>query len=581
MHIPFLGSSATPPVLVLLSLAACSRDYALIEVETPPVPLSLSVTSPSYGGYLGPRDEAGSLQVDVSGVVSPASSQVMVNGARATVDEGGNFSAVVPFAEGGAATDRAFLLDVVAYDTDETAREILPVFDGNDPRETDPGAVNGLLTPSGLDALEPVVADMVDSLGLWEQVSATLPVIDTDYLDITPTGIQSSGTGVDLAPADGAVTLLVTFEDVVMTADLTILDSYTAAVSIGFGEITVGANAIPGLSAESMLTLSLSDAQADVQDVSIAFDDYEVPDWLTQLLVDPLASLVADLGSSLADLVLDQMGTLELGGPFAFSTDLLGTPLSARLAEVDATLDGIALGLTVSTTGDAAETMPELTALTALTPSGLDYQLGFAVHEGLLNTLIDQTLASFLDIEMQLEGEYADLMGAGIANLPGGGYLPNDSEGYCMAFHGGEARVVRMTSGTGSPLAQLWLPDMRVGFQTIQDGVCTDWLDASVFATVDMNVNGTELNMDFNVGQATVLYYGAAEQDPALDLDAVGEGLAGIVNGFVGLALSQASFDLSDMLGGLSGLPITLEPEIVSVEGLGEEGRFGIYMNVF
>lgn len=579
MRIPALLSSATMPGVVLLSLAACTRDYKLVEIASDP--LSLSVTSPSYGEYLGLPDEAGSLQVDVSGIVSPVDAQVMVNGERATVDADGNFTAVVPFAEGGSATDRAFVIDVTAYDSDETARELLPVFDGSDPRDTDPGAVNGLLTPSGLDALEPVVADMVDSLGLWEQVSATLPVIDTDYLDITPTGISSSGTRVDLAPAEDAVTLLVTFEDVVMSADLGILDSYTYSVSIGFGEVTIGANAIPGLSDESMLTLALSDAQADVQDVSLTFDDYEVPDWLTELLVDPLASLVADLGSALVDLVLDQMGTLELGGPFAFSTDLLGTPLSARLAEVNATTDGIALGLTVSTTGEAAADMPDLTALTALTPSGLDYQLGFAVHEGLLNTLIDQTIASFLDIDMQLEGEYADLMGAGIANLPGGGYLPNDSEGYCMAFHGGEARVVRMTSGTGSPLAQLWLPDMRVGFQTIQDGVCTDWLDASVFATVDINVNGTELNMDFNVAQAIVLHYGAAEQDPTIDLDHVGDGLGAIVNGFVGLALSQASFDLGDILAGLGDLPITLEPEIVSVEGLGEEGRFGVYMNVF
>jgi hypothetical protein len=573
----------SPRLLALLLtpalLSACHRDYALIAVEG--TPLTLTVLTPTYGQYLGLPDESGSLTVDVTGVVSPVDAQVLVNGVRADVDAEGNFSASLLWGFEATATDRAFVVDVKAYDPDESARALVPVFDGNDPRDTDPGAVNGLLTPTGLDALEPTVADMIDSLGLWDQLSSALPSVDTDYLDVTPTGITSTGTSADLAPAEDAVTLLVTFHDVILNADIAVLDTYTFPVAIGLGEVTLGANAIPGLSEDYMLTLALTDAQADITGTSLSFGDYEVPDWLMALLADPIASLVADLGGYLASYALDALGTIELGGPFDFSTDLLGTQLAARLAQVDATIDGVALGVTISTEGDAASEMPALTPLTAQTPAGLDYQLGFALHEGLFNTLIDSTVADFLDIEMQLEGEYADLLGAGIAGLPGGYDIPDDSDGYCIGFHAGDARVVRMTGGIGAPLAQLWLPDMQIDIQTIQGGSCTDWLEASVFAIVDVGLNGTELNLDFNVGHAIVLHYGAYDQDPTIDLDEVGEELGSVVSGFAGLALSQANFDLGDLLAGLDGLGLTIDPEIVSVEPLDEEGRYGLYMNVF
>lgn len=580
----------TFPVLLPLvgALAACRGDTLLNKVVEEP--LTLTVLTPAYGAYLGLAESPDApLSIEVSGLVSPTNAQVLVNGVHAEVHDDGTFTATVPWAADPdsadsyvpAATDRAYVLDVQAWDPDESARQLVPVFDGNDPRDTDPGAIAGLLTPTGLDALEPTVADTVDALGLWEQLGAALPTVDTTYLDITPTGITSSGTSADLAPADSAVTLLLTFHDVVMTADIGVLDSYTLPVSIGLGEVTLGADAVPGLSDTDMLTLALTDAQADITDVSLSFGDYDVPEWLTQLLVDPIAGLVADLGGGLASLVLDQLGTVELGGPFAFSTDLLGTTVSARLAEVDAGLDGVALGVTVSTDGDAAEDMPELSPLSAQTPAGRDYQLGFGLHEGLLNTLIDQTVAGFLDIDLELEGDYGELLGAGIAALPGGYAIPDDHEGYCIGVHAGDARVVRFAEGTGAPMAQLWLPDMRVDLQTIQDGDCTDWLSASVLAVADIDVRGTTLDLGLDVRHATVLSYRAYDEDPSIDLNAVGDQLGTVVEGFAALALSQASFDLADMLGGFGGLGVTLDPELISVEPLGEEGRYGVFLDVF
>jgi hypothetical protein len=554
--------------MILLLLAACSNDYAIKGPATPE-PLSLALTSPTYGAFLG---EDG---ISVAGVVTPANAFVQVNGTTVYPDEAGVFVTVLPF------DDRAVVVDVVAIAYDDRVREIVPVFDGTDPRLSDPGAIGGLLTPTGLDALEPTVADLVDSLGWQDLIFSALPTIDTDYVDLTPVSVTSTGTTADLTPEDGAIALSVTLHDVTILTDVAILDSFSFELGISLGEVGLGAHATPWIDDDGMLGLTLADAIVEMGDVGLSVEGWDIPEFITDLLFDPVADLVASLGEGLGDLLLDQVGDLPLGGPFAFDLDLLGTRLSAKLITLDTTPEGVGLGATIGYGEDAADTMPDVATLGATTPSGLAYQLGAAVHEGMFNVLLDETLAGFLDIDLKLEGEYGELLGAGIAALPGGWAIPDDHEGYCIGFHAGDARVVRLAAGTGSPMAQLWLPDMRVAIQTIQDGSCTDWLDASVFAVVDINLEGTSLNLDFDVKRAIVLEYRAYEEDTSIDLDDVGTKLGAVVEGFAALALNQASFDLGDMLGGLGGLGVSLNPEIVSVEPLAEEGRYGLYLNVF
>lgn len=546
--------------MLLLPLLGC--ESADIPYHTP---LALEMTSPTYGAFIGDGP------VTVTGVVTPAWAQIIVNRVAVVPDAEGVFTAEVAIPAG----ERALVLDVFALQGDEQIRAIIPVFDGTDPRLTDPGAIGGLLTPAGLDALEPLVAEQIDALGWQDQILAALPAFESDYVSLVPSSVTADDTTVDLAPADGSVAFALTLNDVTLTTDVTVLNAYTFPIDITLGVISVGASGAPDL-ANDMLTLVLSDAEVVIDEVGFGAGGFEVPDWITDLLVDPVFALAGDLGALLGDLLLDQLGELELGGPFAFDADLLGTPLSARLVDVDATLDGVSLGATISTDGAAPDVLPALPALGATTPAGLPYQLGASVHEGLLNTLLDDTLASFLDIDLQLEGGMAEALGGGIRALPGGDDIPNDSTGFCLGLHAGDARVVRMAPGTGAPLASALLPDLRVNIEVIEEGSCNDWLEASVFAAIDLSLEGTTVNADLHVRSVRILDYRASDD---VSRDETAEALGAVVEGLAGLLAGQLQLDLGDLAGGLGG--IALDPRVVSVEPLDATGQYGVFLDVF
>ncbi len=547
--------------MLLLLLAACGNDY---QINAPtPEPLALTVTSPTYGAFLGHEGIA------VTGVVTPPNAFVQVNGTTVQPDGTGAFATVLAF------DDRAVVVDVTAIAYDQSVRQLVPVFDGTDPRASDPGAIAGLLTPTGLDALEPMVVDLVDSLGWQDLILSSLPVLDTDYVDLTPVSVTSSGTTADLAPGFDSVELSVTLHDVTLLTDVGIADLFTFQLGVSLGQIGVGAHASPWIDADGMLGLTLADAIVDIGDITMSVEGWEIPEWITDLLLDPVADLVSSLGTTLGDVLLDQVGELPLGGPFAFDFDLLGTRLAAQLVDVDAGGQGISLGATVGYGEDAADAMPVVATLGPTTPSGLAYELGAAVHEGMFNVLLDETLAGFLDIDLRLEGEYGQLLGSGIAALDGGNEIPDEANGYCIALHVGEARVIRMAPGVGAPLARAYLPDVQVEIDTVLGGECEDWLSASVFAVIDLSLDGTEVSADFDVRDVAVLAYGAEQYDRAAvedQLGAVVESLAGILGG-------QLSFDLGDALGGLGGFGIA--PEVVAIEPLDDEGLYGVYLDVF
>ena len=198
--------------LVLLALTGCSQDYKL----NPPAsePLSLTILSPAYGAYLG----AG--PVELEGLVSSPDAQVIVNGVTVPVGADGSFSASLPFVVG----ERAMQIDVQAIDPDEHVRELVAVFDGVDPRLADPGAMRGLLTPGGLDALEPAVASLVDGQALLDQLFPSLPSLETDYFDLIPVSLTTTGTEVDLFPAEDAVGLAGGLGDVTLTTEVNVFD---------------------------------------------------------------------------------------------------------------------------------------------------------------------------------------------------------------------------------------------------------------------------------------------------------------------------------------------------------------------
>ncbi len=545
-------------MLLPFVLSACT-DY---NIRGPaPVPVELTLTSPSYGEFLGDGP------ISVTGTVSPADAGVLVDGTLVHADENGVFHTTVDF------TDRAQLINVTANKGEEEARRIVPVFDGKDPRLADPGAIAGLLTPAGLDALQPIVGDMIDGLGWEDQLFTALPAIDTAYFSLTPTSLTSTGTTVDLSPADDAVKLVGTLHDVAIAADVDVLGWAQFPMTITLGEVSIGADATPAL-ADDMLTLELSAATADMGEIGLSVDGFDMPDWLMQLLVDPIAGLIADGGALLVDVLLDQLGAIEVAGPFAFELPLLDTTLSAKLVDVHADRTGVILGLTVGYDEGAPDDMPELSSLPPATKDGTLYQLGAAVHEGMLNVVMDETLAGFVDIDMQLDGAYGQMLGAGIAALPGGGQIPTNTTGYCIGLRTGSARVVRMAAGTGDPSARAYLPDIQVSMQIIQEGQCHPWLDAQLFGVVNLGMNGTEVSAHFDIKQAIVLTYGATGVNQA----DVGAQLGSVVEGLAGLLMGNLSFDLGGLLnvGGLA-----LEPRVVSIEALNEDGLYGVYLDAF
>lgn len=547
--------------LVLLALVGCNNDYKLN--ESPAEPLSLTVTSPEYASFWGDAP------VTVNGVVSPTDALVKVNGERATVDpETGAFTTTVPFPAG----DRALMVDVRAVDEDETARVLVPVFDGVDPRAADPGALTAIVTPSGLDAVEPAIEALIDGLGWEDQILAVLPAVDTQYVDLVPASVTSAGADVDLSPDDGAVNVVATLNDVQMTVDVVLFDTWSFPVAVTLGEILVGMDAAITVDDGGMLYLSLADAVADIGDIGLSFGSLEIPDEWMAVLADPIAGLVAQLGAALVNVLLEQLGEVQLGGPVAFDTDLMGTPLSVRLAELDTDPEGVHMGLTISTDGTPAGALPEVAPFPATLADGRPYSFGLGLHEGLFNTLMDDLLGDFLDFDFQLTGDMADLMGGGIAALPGGDQIPEDNEGYCIGLHAGDARVARFAEGVGDPLVQVWMPDLQVDLELIEDGSCTPWLSSAMFAIVELSLDGTELAADLEIREAYVLDYRAE----GVDDEEVGASLGAIIEGLAGLLMGQLSFDLGDVLGGAN-LGLGLNPTLDAVEPLDDSGMYGLY----
>lgn len=87
----------------------------------------------------------------------------------------------------------------------------------------------------------------------------------------------------------------------------------------------------------------------------------------------------------------------------------------------------------------------------------------------------------------------------------------------------------------------------------------------------------TEIGVDLDIRDAYVRSYGAE----GVDEDEVGDSLGSVISGLAYLLMSQVSFDLSDLFGALDTTGIPMEPTLLSVEPLGEEGRYGMFLDVF
>ena len=130
---------------------------------------------------------------------------------------------------------------------------------------------------------------------------------------------------------------------------------------------------------------SLVEADLTMDDPDVQFGVLE--GWLIEFLIGLGSDWILEpLSEGLLDVLLAELGTIEIGGPFAFETDLMGTTFGIALSDLYGDPEGLALGLEVqlgeSSTADAwmipvpgVDDAPEA-------------QVALGLHEGLLQQLL-------------------------------------------------------------------------------------------------------------------------------------------------------------------------------------------------
>ena len=564
-------------MFVTAMLVACRGEPEQAEIPVPSVTLS----SPAYGAYLGDGP------IRVEGVVSPLVATVKVDGVAVPVDMAtGRFSAEIAF--DGA---RYHNVDVQAAHGPHLARTRVPVFDGGDPLLQWPGGVTLRLTPAGMARLGENLGGLVDSLGWDTLIEDALPTVDTSGFTLVPTGLTHSPSVIELLPAVDGVDTRVSFRDLTISYDMGVDlfgTFYEVPVDVAFARIAIGAIGDPEVDADGMLSLSLRDATIAFDEPTITIAGFD--GWILSLLVGLVADVVIEpISELLLDVVLDSFGTLPLGGPFAFETDLLGASIDARLTDVYGDLQGLGAGIGVAFDAPVPDGPLGVPAPVGEYPvSPVHAALG--LHEALLQRVVlEADLASLLQQDLTLAGPFGEVLGAGIRALPGGGAVPATAEGFCMKLDpvgasptGTVAQVVRLQSGV-EPLAVIYIPDLRVDVATISGGVCVPWLEANLPAELGLAVtSGTKVGIDLAFGDGAVLSYATTAP---WDESEVVAALGGWIGGLVGLLGGQFSFDLADLagLGGdgsgtdpLGGVLGELAPEIVGSEPIVDEAGVAI-----
>jgi len=551
--------------LVALSLLGCRNDYEIIAGEVEDV--SIEVTSPTYGEFLG---EDGAW---VTGTVSPASTAVVIEDQLAVVDEDGNFSLFVPV------ESPYRIIEVLAHEE----RIRVPVFSGHDPEDTWPGGISARITPAGLSRMGEEVGALIDATGWSALLESALPSISDTAYGLTPVGITHSPSAVVLTGVEGGVDTVITLSDLSISYDgwVEVLGYVIEVpISLGFGTIGVGAVAVPVLDADRMLTLELTDATIalDDPDVTISVLEGWVLEWVLELVTDWIIEPLSEL---LVDLVLSQWGVIELGGPLAFDTDLLGTSIALEVAELDGDTDGLAAGVAVGIDAPIAE---EFTVTSPLVSEGDTSHLEIGLHEGLIDTMLSTELLGMLEQSLELSGSFGDIIGAGVTLFPGGDEAP-DGDGWCLSMSPGTATVARLQPSV-EPLAVIYIPDLIVNIGIQQGSQCEDWLVASLAAEVNLAVeDGASLGLDIDVPEGAVLYYGATEYDEEEVVAAVGS----YVGTMVSLLGGFAELDLSEILGGfapiegMSPLSISIDGSeaLIDEDGVWTEGLYQVSMGLW
>lgn len=558
---------------VLAFLAACRTNDGT-EAYAPP---QIVLDSPTYGSFHGDGP------VQVRGHIEPRRAlyggiEVKVQGEPVTLGPDGTFAADIAFER------RWNVIEVEASHGPHLARERVPVFDGHDPLATWPGGATARLTPAALDVLGARLGGLIDATGWDAQIASALPTIQGTGFSLVPTGIHHAPTEVVLAPDLTGIHVGARIPDITLdyVATITWMNApLEIPVAIGVDEVRVTLLATPTIDDQGVLVLGLGEPQVAIGEpiVQVLDADFEFLEGLLALAVD---GMVAPLADTLAQSLSGQLQDVTLGGPFAFDTELMGTPVALSLSELYTDPAGVGAGLGLGI-GDAAPA--EEFDLPAPVSTAADVHLALGVHEAVFGLALDQLgVLDQLSQDLQLPGTIGEVIGMGIRGLPGGDSAP-EGEGWCLALDPNPqdqpepAQVVRISTDGLDPLATMYLPDLGVSVGIVQGGSCTPWLTASVGAEIGIVVRDTTVSVDFAFVDGAVLDYAATT--PWTE-DEVIVGLNSYLNGAMGLLGGQLSFDLADLLGGLQidpaqdpfGLTEGLSPALVGAGPLlGRDGQ--------
>lgn len=558
----------------LVTLIGCKSGTAKFEDKTvggedEVIDYSLTIDEPTYGSFYqdGP--------VPVSGTVTPPTATLWLQGTPISVNDDGTFTSAVGFQKDYA------VIDVQVPDGE--IRERIPVFAGNPPMETWPGGMAGRLLPNGLDSLGKFLGAQIDATGWLDTIGAQLPTIDNGTWGFTPIGMLSSPTEVAMAPARSGVAIDFTLNDIGLEYEFWWNDPNLGAGSfpiiIQIETIAIGATADPLLE-NGILTFSLYDADLTMQNPDFIFNNTNatiletILEFGSQWILEPIAE-------NLLEQVLTQIGTLELGGPFEFETDLMGTRLGIGLDEIYGDLDGLALELELAVGEDLA-TNASYVPIPMIEDAHPDAQLALVVHEAILDNIVQDQVLGLLNQDLDLSGFAGNIIGNVISTLDGGDQVPSNAQGWCLALNPGDLGLVRMKEGI-APIANLYLADMMIDIGVDTGSGCQDWLVMNVVGEVGIKVtNGSKIGFDFAIGEGAVLYYGASNYDE----DAVVEGFGRSLSSLIGLLGGAASIDLADLAGGATGLgdisiSILDSQKIYDFYDEWPEGLYSVSMNLW
>lgn len=531
----------------LTALVGCRNDYQLSTAERDEAVLSLEVLSPTYGEFMGAE------QIVVTGTVSPNYAILEIEGEPVEINKDGSFSIEMP-------VDGPYrIVDVHAHLDKQELAERIPVFSGLDPLLTWPGGMTGRLLPAGMTKLGEVIGAMVDDLGWADTINGALPSYSSSVVSLTSLGVSHAPTIVALTPALDGMNAVFTLRDVTINYQVEVpIVGLTETLSIGYGSIGVGGKLIPNLDADGLITLSLADAVVDLEDPIFEFGILQ--GWVFDLVVGAINDwIIEPLAETLVDTALAALGSFDLGGPFAFDFDLMGTPLSIRLSDLFADLGGLGLELGVGL-GEPASLDPLGIPVPDETNAGAaGAHMALALHEGLFQILMGDALLPLLSQGLDLSGTYGELIGTGIRALPGGDQAPA-GDGWCLSLDPGTAYAARLQEST-APLAVIYIPDFIVDIGIKQGATCETWLKASLAMEIGLGIDGTKLDLGLGVAEGAILEYGAEDVYEDEVVAALGSYIAGTLGLLAG---SLLDIDLADMLGGLGGGTFgELAPEVV------------------